>query len=345
MSDFKLLTEEKIQKQIDAEIDTFPAFVKSYILAISGSTSASTRLEYMRDIKKFFQYIIEANTEYPVNDIMDITPQILESLDVDFLNSFFFLYLKAYRENGQIHTNTNLSICRKLSSIRGLYSHLFINDIIKKNPVIKINQPKTPGKEIVFMEPEETQKFLFSVETGNLNAGNMEKKYHEKQKLRDTAIISLLLGLGLRISECIGLDIDDINLNNYEIKIVRKGGKEAILYMSDTLAAIMAEYMEYRKMLSPLPSHETALFLSIQRKRIGVRAVEKLVSKYKNQADISKNITPHKLRSTFATAYYETTSDIYLTAEMLGHASVETTKKYANLSNHRKYENRNNSII
>lgn len=341
MSNYRKETEEKINDKIQEMLEDVPEFVSSYILSIAYSTSASTRLEYLRDIKRFLNYIVESYTEKDIYDIKSITLDILDSLDVDYLNSYAS-YLKTYRENGQTRSNDNISIRRKLSSIRSLYSYLYINDMINDNPMVKIKVPKVSKKEIIRMDKDETRDFLNAVESGASNASPHQAKYHEKQKDRDFALISLLLGTGMRVSECVGLNINDIDLKHYAIKITRKGGKEEIIYMSDVLADIMNDYLEYRKSLSPLPGHEQSLFLSSQRKRMGVRSVELLVKKYKNQASLLKNITPHKLRSTFGTNLYEATSDLYLVAEVLGHSSVETTKKhYANISNQHKYENRN----
>lgn len=341
MSNYRKETEEKINDKIQEMLEDVPEFVSSYILSIAYSTSASTRLEYLRDIKRFLNYIVESYTEKDIYDIKSITLDILDSLDVDYLNSYAS-YLKTYRENGQTRSNDNISIRRKLSSIRSLYSYLYINDMINDNPMVKIKVPKVSKKEIIRMDKDETRDFLNAVESGASNASPHQAKYHEKQKDRDFALISLLLGTGMRVSECVGLNINDIDLKHYAIKITRKGGKEEIIYMSDVLADIMNDYLEYRKSLSPLPGHEQALFLSSQRTRIGVRSVELLVKKYKNQACLLKNITPHKLRSTYGTTLYEATGDLYLVAEVLGHSSVETTKKhYANISNQHKFENRN----
>ena len=339
MSDYRKETEAKLNLKIEELLKDVPQFVSSYILSISVNTSASTRLEYLRDIKRFLSYIMESYTDAKINSITDITLDIIESLDVDFLNSYS-LYLKTYMKNGKIRTNSDVAISRKQSSIRSMYAFLYSNDKIKSNPMVKVASPKIKTNSIIYMENDETKDFLNAVASGGTN--KMQAAYHNKQKIRDYALISLLLSTGLRVSECVGLDIKDIDFKHYEIRLIRKGGRKDKIYMSDSLAAIMDEYVQFRKLQTALPSHEDALFLSSQKKRMGVRAVEKLVEKYREQAALSKHITPHKLRSTYGTNLYEVTGDLYLVAELLGHKSVETTKShYANISNKYKFDNRN----
>lgn len=341
MSNYKKETEKKLNNKISELLSDAPDYLASYILSIQYSTSASTRLEYLRDIKRFLEYVVESYTDQNLSCIKDVSLKILDSLDVDYLNSYAN-YLSLYRVNGKEMSNDNISIRRKLSSVRSLYSYLYINDLLSDNPMVKIKIPKVSKKEIIRMDKDETKEFLKTVEFGSDHASLQQAKYHEKQKERDFALISILLGTGMRVSECVGLNIEDVDLKHYAVRITRKGGKEEIVYMSDSLTEIMSDYIEYRNTLSPLPGHESALFLSSQRKRMGVRSVELLVKKYKDQASLLKNITPHKLRSTFGTNLYEATGDLYLVAEVLGHSSVETTKKhYANISNQHKYENRN----
>ena len=164
-----------------------------------------------------------------------------------------------------------------------------------------------------------------------------QRKFHEKTKKRDAAIITLLLGTGIRVSECVGLDIEDLDFRNNGIKVYRKGGNEMIVYFGDEVARALQIYLEERKTVTPIAGHEHALFYSTQRKRINVKSVENLVKKYTGQITTTKKITPHKLRSTYGTALYQETGDIYLVADVLGHKDVNTTKKhYAAMSDQRR---------
>ena len=152
------------------------------------------------------------------------------------------------------------------------------------------------------------------------------------------AIVTLLLGTGIRVSECVGLDIEDVDFKNYGIKVVRKGGSEMIVYFGDEVAKALIDYIEGdRQNVTPIAGHEHALFLSTQRKRIGIRAVENLVKKYSSLVTSLKKITPHKLRSTYGTNLYQETGDIYLVADVLGHKDVNTTRKhYAAMQDYNK---------
>ena len=137
-----------------------------------------------------------------------------------------------------------------------------------------------------------------------------------------------MLGTGIRVSECVGLDIQDVDFRNNGIKIIRKGGNESIVYFGDEVEKALIDWMEERKDIEPLPGHENALFYCTQRKRMGVQAVENMVKKYARQKTTQKKITPHKLRSTYGTSLYRETGDIYLVADVLGHKDVNTTKKH-----------------
>jgi site-specific recombinase XerD len=130
------------------------------------------------------------------------------------------------------------------------------------------------------------------------------------------------------VSECVGLDLQDINFKDRALKVHRKGGYESIVYFGHEVADALQDYMEERMTVIPKDGHENALFLSLQNRRITVRAVENLVSKYSSIVTTLKKITPHKLRSTYGTRLYRETGDIYLVADVLGHKDVNTTRKH-----------------
>ena len=164
-----------------------------------------------------------------------------------------------------------------------------------------------------------------------------EMSYHQKNGTRDLALLTLLLGTGIRVSECVGLDLNDVDFDNQRLKVRRKGGYEDLVYFGEEVAEALQNYLEERKAVIPLPGHEEALFLSMQNRRLTVRSVENLVKKYTSRVTTVKKITPHKLRSTYGTTLYQETGDIYLVADVLGHADVNTTKKhYAKLSDERR---------
>ena len=165
-----------------------------------------------------------------------------------------------------------------------------------------------------------------------------QQGYHRRTVKRDYALLSLFLGTGVRVSECVGINISDIDLENNAFLVTRKGGNQVVLYYPPEVAEALAEYMLEREQIEALPGHEDALFLSLQRRRITQRAVQNLVKKYAAvAAPLKPRISPHKLRSTFATNLYNSTGDIYLVADVLGHSSVDTTRRhYADMTDARR---------
>jgi site-specific recombinase XerD len=200
--------------------------------------------------------------------------------------------------------------------------------MIKTNPTLLVDMPKLHEKTIVRLEADETARLLDYIEHAGDQLTGQKKVYYEKTKLRDLAIVTLLLGTGIRVSECVGLDVTDIDFNNDGIRVVRKGGSEMMVYFGEEVETALLNYLEVRASITPIAGHENALFFSTQRKRIGVQAVENMVKKYAREITTTKKITPHKLRSTYGTSLYRETGDIYLVADVLGHKDVNTTRKH-----------------
>ena len=198
--------------------------------------------------------------------------------------------------------------------------------------------PKQHEKAIIRLDVDEVALLLDYVESAGSTLSGQALKYYEKTRDRDLAILTLLLGTGIRVSECVGLDLTDVDFKNNGITVTRKGGNQMVVYFGNEVAEALKQYMQGdRKVLSPLPGHENALFLSTQRRRMGVQAVENMVKKYSRQVTPNKKITPHKLRSTYGTSLYRETGDIYLVADVLGHKDVNTTKKhYAAIDENRR---------
>jgi site-specific recombinase XerD len=200
--------------------------------------------------------------------------------------------------------------------------------MIHTNPTVLVDVPKIHEKSIIRLEADEVALLLDYIEHCGDELTGQKRIYYEKTKERDLALVTLLLGTGIRVSECVGLDVEDIDFKNNGIKVVRKGGNEMIIYFGTEVETALKKYLEVRENIIPIAGHEHALFYSTQRRRIGVQAVENLVKKYARQVTTTKKITPHKLRSTYGTALYEETGDIYLVADVLGHKDVNTTRKH-----------------
>ena len=205
-----------------------------------------------------------------------------------------------------------------------------------------VDMPKIKEKAIIQLDPDEVANLLDYIENYGSQLSGVQLYHYNKQKYRDLAIITLLLGTGVRVSELVGLNIGDVDFKNNGIRILRKGGNEMIVYFGQEVEKALTDYLELsRNGITPVAGHEEALFLSGQRKRISVDAVEKMVKKYASAVSV-KTITPHKLRSTYGTALYRETGDIYLVASVLGRNDVNTTRKhYAAQEDERKRRARN----
>lgn len=208
---------------------------------------------------------------------------------------------------------------------------------MKRNPAARVSTPKIHTKEIIQLDPDEVEILLSGIENGSDKISKHQKKYLDKTRLRDLAITTLLLGTGIRISECVGLDIQDVNFKDNSIKITRKGGNEQIVFFNNEVQYVLEDYLhEQRLNLIPEKGSEDALFLSLKNNRISVDAIEKMIVKFAKMYVPYKKITPHKLRSTFGTQLYQETGDLYLVAETLGHSSVDTSKKYASMKERKR---------
>lgn len=317
-----------------------PRFCMTFFRGIEYTTSSRTRIAYAYDLGVFFNYIKDTNPAYADIEINHFSIDILNKITVDDIEEYLD-YLKVYSKNSSEHTNREKGIKRKLSSLKSFYNYFFCNQIIEDNPAAKVRMPKLHESEIIRLDSDEVERLLDEVESGD-NLTKSQKKYHDKTKLRDTALLTLLLGTGMRVSECVGIDINDVDFKNSGLKVRRKGGYEAIVYFGDEVEIALLNYLEYRNTIKPVAGHENALFLSLQNKRISVRSVENLVKKYSGLITTLKHITPHKLRSTYGTNLYKETGDIYLVADVLGHKDVNTTRKhYAAIEDRRRYNARN----
>lgn len=316
-------------------LETLPPFCGQFFRGIQEYTSSRTRIAYAYDIRVFFEYMHEEN---PIFKKMKITDYTLDMLDlITRLDIEEYLdYCSYYVKDGKEYMNDERGKSRKLASLRSFYNYFFENELIQKNPAVLVPMPKLHEKEIVRLDVDEVAILLDTVENGD-KLTKQQKAFHNKTKVRDVALLTLLLGTGIRVSECVGIDLKDIDFNNNGIKIRRKGGYETVIYFGDEVEKALRDYLEQREHIIPEEGNEDALFLSLQKKRITVRAVEKLVKKYASLVTTLKKITPHKLRSTYGTSLYRETGDIYLVADVLGHKDVNTTRKhYAAIEDERR---------
>ena len=328
-------------KRIRGILKELPPFCTDFFRGIEPRTSARTRLAYAYDLKTFFDFLKQANPELKSKKLRDLPLSLLDEIKLMDLEEYME-YLKCYStEKREDLMNTERGIMRKVSTVKSFYNYFYRTERIQNNPASLLQLPKIHEKEIIRLDVDEAARFLDEVEDGECLT-EKQKAYHAKTKLRDLAMMTLLLGTGLRVSECVGLNINDVDFRNGGLRIHRKGGKEVIVYFGAEVEYALQDYLSEREHIVPEEGSEEALFLSMQRKRINVRSVEKMVKKYAQLVTPLKKITPHKLRSTYGTNLYRETGDIYLVADVLGHSDVNTTKKhYAALEDERRRSARN----
>ena len=328
-------------KRIRGILKELPPFCTDFFRGIEPRTSARTRLAYAYDLKTFFDFLKQANPEIKSKELRDLPLSLLDEIKLMDLEEYME-YLKCYStEKREDLMNTERGIMRKVSTVKSFYNYFYRTERIQNNPASLLQLPKIHEKEIIRLDVDEVARFLDEVEDGECLT-EKQKAYHAKTKLRDLAMMTLLLGTGLRVSECVGLNINDVDFRNGGLRIHRKGGKEVIVYFGAEVEYALQDYLSEREHIVPEEGSEEALFLSMQRKRINVRSVEKMVKKYAQLVTPLKKITPHKLRSTYGTNLYRETGDIYLVADVLGHSDVNTTKKhYAALEDERRRSARN----
>ena len=345
MSSYHIQVQHAQNKHLKRLLNELPCMCSDFFLSIEQTTSITTRVSYAYDLKLFFQYLTQEIPLFQNKSAVEIKPEDLNRLnkkDIELYARYLTLYQKnsdpAIPEYAKKElSNHEYGIKRKYASLRAFFKYLFAEGLIEKDNAALVALPKLHERAIIRLDIDEVVRILDLAENGDSLPNNYQK-YHKLTQKRDLALLSLFLGTGIRISECVGLNIDDFDFEQNAFTVTRKGGKEVILYLSDEVASALKEYLNERITVKPVPGHEQAFFLSLQRKRMSQRAIENMVKKYAQiAAPLKKKISPHKLRSTFGTNLYRETGDIYLVADVLGHSDVNTTRKhYAAISEDRR---------
>lgn len=334
---------------LEQRLPLFPWYVEQYIEHKLVDLSPSTLLEYTRDFETFFHWMMhEGLTSAPsINQIELID---LERLTISNIDN--------YKLHLQIrHQNSVATRERKLASLKSLFHYLsqIAEDedhypLLKRNVMAKlktrrITDPKLMANRLqgkILEDDAEIQRFIDFVarDYRKVIADNPQAlHYYERNRIRDTAIVSLILASGIRVSEAVNLDVDDIDLTKKIAHIYRKGSHDPDMkqsvYFAESGKEALQHYLEIRSIRYPHSRHEKALFLAIPRgasqaKRMSKRAIQQMVTKYA-KAFGKPMLSVHKLRHSFATSYY-LKNDIYKTQRQLGHASTDTTELYAQLT-------------
>ena len=335
---------EKVRRMLRS----LPPSCSDFLASITMTTTPLTRLAYTLDLQTFCEYATREIPYFADKSPQNWTDEDLGHLTARDLNGYadyLTLYYKDQSvgetvEQQKVLRNHEHGVMRKLSSLRSYFDYLFKAERIAGNIAALVSLPKLHDKPILHLIGPEVERLLQVADDG-AELTPAQQRFHAHTRKRDYAMLMLFLGTGMRVSECVGVDIGDLDFQSNAVLVTRKGGNQVILYYPQEVADALRAYLDERNSVkTATKSDENALFLSLQRKRITQRAVQLMVKKYCAMAvPLKKRMSPHKLRSTYATRLYHETEDIYLVADALGHADVNTTRKhYAAISDQRRRE-------
>ena len=321
MDNYFLQRNQETVRKLNVVLAELPDFCRTLFIGIQNTTGPLPRLNYAYDLRLYFQYLADTlNKPMKCITLDDLKTQNVHDIEA-YIN-----HITLYENNNKVVENCETGRARKIASIRMMYKYFYKSGDLEANAASLVDMPKIHEKAIIRLDVDEIVKLLDEVESGD-GLSPKQKQFHALTKNRDLAMLTLFLGTGIRISECVGLNVEDIDFRNLSIRITRKGGNQAVLYMSDEVAEAMSLYDTERPQWKGADD-SPAFFLSLKGGRITTRAVQNLVQKYAKIITPLKHITPHKLRSTFGTTLYQETGDIYLVADVLGHKDVNTTRRH-----------------
>ena len=321
-------------KKLDEILTTLPYYAKTYFRSIQDSKSSRTLLEYARDLQRFFNYVQNLDVFKDINVLSAPASETLGLLErEDFLD--YYDSLRYYTDKSGNHLSKPETLARKSSSLKSFFSFLFKDNYIDRNLSEVLPSSDVKRHNIVTLDYDEIERLSMAIRDVNGMSKNELQKHNLVEK-RDLAIVALLLGTGIRVSELVGINLKDIDFKNARISVIRKGGNADEVYFGEDVEGTLQDYIKHGRpaLLHKLPDSEKdkqdALFVSWSGKRLSVRSVQDLIKKYGDKAGISaeKHLSPHKFRKTFGTVVLEETGDIAAVADALGHSSIETTKRH-----------------
>ncbi|WP_273127355.1 tyrosine recombinase XerS [Metabacillus sp. HB246100] len=340
-------SQQQHYKKLNLLLKDLPWYVEEYIDHKRRKLSAASLLNYCHDYKIFFQWLVAE--QFYNGPVQKIPLELLESLTVQQVEGF--LHALQY----ELH-NKEITVNRKLSALKSLFNYLQniaetrdLKPYLQRNVMAKIEfnelkenmetiANKMEGKILLGDEYEKFRRFV-AFEYGEMVKEN--KKLHNFYKVnqeRDTAIVSLILGSGLRLSEVVNLDLDDIDFGKYSARVIRKGNKEQYVFFSKIAMDDLQEYLTIREARYQVEKNNKALFVAAsmgpkgKSRRLTARSIEKLIEKYAN-AFGKPSLSVHKLRHSFATRYHSEINDVPKLRRQLGHSSIQTTMIYTHIRN------------
>ncbi len=283
------------------DIDELIRLFTDYLSKERGYSEHTLR-NYLSDISFFLKYLESMGNK--IQNEKDI--EKLEPIDIrGFLASRF--------KQNKASSNT-----RRISSIKSFFKFLLKRALIEKNPAELISSPKIEKTLPRAIGLDEILSLIHAITENDVLS------------LRDRAMIELLYSSGLRVSELVSVNLEDLDLKNGTLRVLGKGKKERIVPVGSYAVEAIKEYMSKRDEL--IKDATDALFLNKDGKRITTRSVARIIKKYLFRVAINKKVSPHTLRHSFATHLLSSGADIRFIQELLGHASLSTTQRYATSS-------------
>ncbi len=347
MSDYKKETNYEVRQKANKIIARLPDYIHDYFLEREIRLSAMSIYSYANQLQTFFNFLKDYNPALSDKDISEISLDDLNRLnDRDLVE--FMHHLRNYpekRANGSIHyiECSPITIEHYTVTLNTFWKYLVARHMVDSNPIELITRAKLPKQEVIYLDRDSRDQFLDAVESGD-GLNDRQAKFHEKNGVRDLAIMNIFLSTGIRVSELVGMDINDIDFQKHSINVYRKGGNFDRVFFSDKAEYYLKQYLEVRKDLYEPEEKEPAVFLNRNGKRLSVRSVQLMVKKYINASMPSEadRITPHKLRSTYAETMLKATGgDLEKVQKLLGHSSITSTTHYVDSTEAEKASVRN----
>jgi len=278
-------------------------------LRVEKNASGMTIVSYRTDLNQFFEFLSRLNSLPP------------EKVSVE---SFNHKSVRDYLTHLQNNGISRATMARKLATLRSFVKYLCREEVLKGNPIAAVATPKQEKKLPRFLYPQEIQTLIEAPDTGRVSG------------LRDQAILELLYATGIRVSELVALNINDVDTKNGFIKVIGKGDKERIIPMGKKACLAMDRYLQARdKIIRKNRNAETAVFLNKFGQRLTARSIRNIINKCVQQVALNQKVSPHTLRHTFATHLLDGGADIRSVQELLGHVKLSTTQIYTHVTKDR----------
>lgn len=329
-STFNKQKDRNYRLKLEAMKKELPVYTYEF-LDSKAQRNPNTAVAYAYDLEIFLTYLIEFGPLDNNIAIKDVPIELLDQLTYQDINEYQkYLSAKDVTIIGEANFQNNENgIARRMSTLSSFYKYQCERHELNNDPTLGANKPRVKEGDhaIIRMTPNEVNDFLDTIRNCAVGTPRQQKLLKLSQ-YRDLAILTLLLRTGIRVSECVSLDISDINFKENSMCVVRKGGKEHFLYFDDITKEALLDYIELERPSYIDNDEEPALFMSLKRKRLAVRSIQEMVKKYAEVAVPNKKLSPHKMRSTYGTALYNSTGDIRLVADVLGHSDINTTARH-----------------